>query len=189
MVWPFTKKPAPPPVLPMPSLVTGGTRMTPYEPGQGRVMVTDGGPHDPAAWAQITAQHIAPLNPALGGERYLRALKLQAAIAEAMIPHHAKVQETERGNLAESHEHLLNPLDAAPHIDEAVNAIMAASAGTEWEEHFASAEVQAQIEHELGVHFRSVQHIERSWHVDRHAHIEEFQTWANAVGLSLPGKV
>jgi hypothetical protein len=185
MVWPFTRTPPSPPVIPPPSIASGETTITPYVPGAGRVMITDGGPHSAGAWAQVTAQHIAPLNPNLGGSRYIQALKLQSAIAEALTPHHAKVQSDEREKLAKGHEHLLTELDADPHINAALDTITNAARDSEWEAHFSSDEVQRAIRHELGVHFRSVQHIERSWHIDRHAHLPEFQSWARANGIAV----
>lgn len=142
------------------------TRITPHQPNAGRIMITDGGPHPPEAWARVTAEHIAPLNSELSGARYVSALKLQMDIIEALTPHHANVQHAERNRLTANPPHHETPLDADKHVDEAVNSIIAAAAGTEWEEHFAQDDVLAMIRHELGVHFRTAQSIERSWCAD-----------------------
>ena len=63
-------------------------------------MVTNGGPHPPDFWAQATAEHIAPINPDMTGQRRRLALRLQAAIEDALLPHHAAVQEAEQSALS-----------------------------------------------------------------------------------------
>jgi hypothetical protein len=132
-----------------------------------RIMITNGGPHPPVLWAQATAEHLVQIPPSLTGARRSAALELQLAVAAALEPHHARVQETERSKLAADHKHLLTELDGGPHLDAAVAAIQGAARGTEWEAHFADSERVQVIRHELGVHFRTAQHIERSWHCDR----------------------
>lgn len=145
------------------------TRISDFVPNVGRIMVTDGGPHPAGAWAQVTAQHIAPIAPDMTGARYVAATRLQLAIADALEPHHSVVQAAERAALdAVGHAHLSTPLDPEPHLDDALRAIVAAAKGTEWEAHFGDPAVLAAIRHELAVHFRSSMHVERSWHVDRH---------------------
>lgn len=141
--------------------------ITPQVDGAGRVMITNGGPHPPDFWAQATAEHIAPIAPSMTGARRLAALALQARIQEALTPHHQAVQDTERGKIAADPERLLAPVDPEPHLDAALAAIQAAAAGTEWEAHFRDPAVVETIRREIGIHFATAQHIERSWHADR----------------------
>ena len=168
---PAVAAPEPLTAQPSPSIVIGETRVTPWQAGAARVMVTDGAPHPASAWAQVTAEHIAPIDPGIVGERATAARKFQLAIADALAPHHQKVIDVQRGKLAgvgDAHlDECTNGHDVAPHLDGAVAAIQAAAVGTPWEGKYVAEDVQALLRHELGVHFRSAQHIEHSWHVDR----------------------
>ena len=103
-------------------------------------MITDGGPHPAEFWAQITAEHIAPIDKDMTGQRRQAALKLQMAIADALQPHHAKVQDNERSKCSADPAHHTHPVDpvkhgAHAHADEALKAVEAAAKGTEWEKH------------------------------------------------------
>ena len=161
------------------------TSVTPHKAGAARIMISNGGPHPASAWAQVTAQHIAPVAADMAGDRYVAAMKLQLAITEALQPHHETVQSAERGKLAADPAHLLTDLDPSQHADAALAAVVACAKGTPWEAHFAKADVQAVIRHELGVHFASAQHIERSWHVDRtpnHPHADAWRAMVHPGG-------
>ena len=57
---------------------------------------------------------------------------------------------------------MLTPLDPEPHLDEAVAAVQAAAEGTEWEAAFPHPEVVAEMRQQIGIHFATAQHIERS---------------------------
>lgn len=143
------------------------TRISPYVPGQGRIMVTDHGPHPADAWAQITAEHIAPIGKDVTGHRRLKALELQAKIALAIEPHHQKVQNDEGIKLGVDTAHVMNPVDPSEHLDAAVKAIQDAAVGTEWEGHFKDPERVALIRQEVASHVATIQHIEKSWHADK----------------------
>lgn len=140
-----------------------------------RIMITNGGPHPPAKWAVVTAEHICPIDGAMEGDRLLEARQLQVKIAQALIPHHTAVQDHERGCLkADGDDHFNTPLGPQPdHLDAAVDAIVAASVGSPWESHFAKPEVQAAVRQEVGRHFTTVQDVERQWHADKHPHHEK----------------
>lgn len=129
-----------------------------------RVLTTDGGPHSPMKWALATAEHITPFNDDASPEDQLAALKLRAAIVEALVPHHHANQKHERNHLAEhGSDHLANPIDVSP--DAAVTAVVEAAKGTRWEAQFvANAPVLRQ---EIGNHFATAHEIERQWHCDR----------------------
>jgi hypothetical protein len=143
------------------------TRITPYLPGAGRLMVTNNGPHPAEAWAQVTAEHLAPLGPDVTGHRRLKALELQAKIANAIEEHHQSVQDTERAKLAADTDHIMVPPDASAHLDAGIAAIQAAAKGTEWEANFQDTARLALIRQELAAHFASSQPIEKSWHADK----------------------
>lgn len=153
------------------------SRVTPHVPGGARIMITDGGAHPPEFWAQVTAEHIAPISPDLTGHRRDAALRLQLEIQKALEPHHHKVQHHEKGKLAADPDHLMTDVDPEPHLEEAMADILAAAKGTEWEGHFAKPEVLAAIRQEVGAHFATAQHIERSWHVDRNPKHKHAQAW------------
>jgi hypothetical protein len=171
---------------PQVTLAEGSTTVTPYSPLAGRIMVTNGGPHPPDAWAHVTAQHLAPVDPNTTGARHTAAVKLQVAIAEALLPHHTAVQALERGKLQTVSGHLLTQLNPEPHLDDAVKAIQDAAKGSLWEDHFHQPEIVSLIRQELGCHFASVQHIERSWHVDRNPGHRDSQSWLE---IHHPGSV
>lgn len=147
------------------------SRITPYTPNAVRIMITDGGPHPADFWAQVTAEHIAPIKEDMTGARHAAALRLQAKIAEALEPHHARVQENEKAKCTNDAAHHLLAVEPEVHAGADANLaiadIVAAAAGTEWEAHFKDAAVQAEIREEVKRHFATAQHIERSWHADR----------------------
>ena len=153
------------------------TKVSPYQPGAGRIMITNYGPHPASAWAQVTAEHIVPINPGMVGEKQNAEKKLQVAVAEALISHHANVQMTEQSNIAASPEHIMLDLNPEPHLDDAAAAVVACAKGTAWEAHFADPAVQALVRQEIGVHFATSQHIERSWHVDRNPSHPHAAAW------------
>lgn len=142
-------------------------------------MITDGGPHPAEVWAQVTAEHIAPIGPDVTGHRRLAALALQANIATAIEQHHQSVMDVERSKLAADPNHIVAPVDPGAHLDAAVAAVQEAAKGTEWEDHFADPDDGrtkdgkvtnsrlALIRQEIGTHFATVQHIEKSWHADK----------------------
>jgi len=143
------------------------TRISPYVPGRGRVMATDGGPHPAEAWAQVTAEQVAPVGPDVVGHRRIKALELQSKIATALETHHQGVQDAERSRLAADASHIMAAPDPTAHLDDAVAAIKAAAVGTEWEQHFGDPARLAAVRQVLGDHFATAQHIEKSWHADR----------------------
>ena len=143
------------------------TRISPYVAGQGRIMATDGGPHPADAWAQITAEHIAPIGKDVTGHRRLKALELQAKIALAVEPRHASAMESARDGLASSLDKIMEPPNPGVYTDTIVKAIQDAAVGTEWEEHFKEPARVALIRQEVASHVATIQHIEKSRHADK----------------------
>lgn len=137
-------------------------------------LVTNGGPHPPETLALGTAQVICPIDPELpktDGARHLQALSLQAAIAKALAPHHAEVQNGQR-NLIKMNGILVSTIELGVdegRVTESIKAVQQAALGTPWQEHFQKPEVVNMIAEELHRHFRTNQQIERQWHADRSA--------------------
>ena len=144
-----------------------------------QVLITNNGPHSPEKWAVATAEHICPIDAsAMTEDRLLAAKRLQLAIAEALMPHHAKVQNHERAGLkAKGDDHFDSPLDPSHHLDDAMVAIIGAARGTPWEAHYAKPDVQAAIRQEVGIHFATAQDIERQHHADRHPQHKKAQSY------------
>lgn len=130
-------------------------------------MATDGGPHPPSAWAQITAEHIAPIGASVAGARRRAAVRLQLDLANALEEHYSKVQDIERLHLAANDAHVLTPLTPEKHLADALDALFIVAAGTEWHDHFLKPEVHEAIRQAVATHIATAQHVERSWHVDR----------------------
>ncbi len=141
------------------------------------VMITDGGPHPPEKWAEQTASQIIDIAATAPEAKLKEAREFREKIVAILTPHHAKVQDHERGKLAASIERMATPLDPTPHIGEAVDAIIAAAKGLSFEAHFQQPETRAYLENLIGSHFATAMHIERSWHADRnpdHPHSKAF---------------
>jgi hypothetical protein len=118
-----------------------GSTITPYAAHAARIMITNDGPHPADFWAQVTAEHIAPISDDMTGARRVVAMKLQADIMAALMPHHVKVQENEKSKIAADPAHHLLAVDPETHtkefVAESLKDIEAAAKGTEWEKHFA----------------------------------------------------
>jgi len=133
------------------------------------ILKTDGGPHSAEDWAMATAGMLLPMDNLSGG-KLLQAQRLQIAVAEALVPHHATVQNAEREHLlANGANHYDVALGAGQDVDAAMTAVQAAGAGTPWEEHLKDPKVVAAMREVIHNHFMTAQHIERSWHKDRAA--------------------
>jgi hypothetical protein len=134
------------------------------------VMITDGGPHPVEKWAEATASCIVDIADHVAGTRRGAAIKLQAAIVDALEKHHTTVQDGERALLVEEgHIRLGDTIDANDHldIDDTADEIIACAAGTPWEGDFAKPEFKTGLTQLLTQHFHTSMHIERSWHADR----------------------
>lgn len=177
-MWPFSKPPKQVPLLQAVAPVfpeRTNSRITLNVDG-GRTVITDGGPHPPELWAQLTAEILIPARN-MAGNNYIEALKLQTAVMQALLPHHTNVQETERERLMASNDHILSDLSPEEFTGQAVTDIVAAAKGTPWEENFNDPDLQALIRQEVGTHFATAQHIERSWHADNNGHIPQVMAW------------
>lgn len=112
--------------------------------------------HPPESWAATTASMIIDADGNVPAERRIPALRLQAAIAEALISHHAAVQEHEQTNLDGGH----SSVPVEDYLGEAIADIQKAAAGTPWEADFADPAMVDRIGSILGDHFATAQHIQ-----------------------------
>jgi hypothetical protein len=135
------------------------------------IIVTDGGPHSPEKMATACAGALLSFDPSkLDGTRLLAAQRLEMAVVEALVPHHASVMETTRNELiANSAAHFAkgNLHDPGPALDEAVAAVLAAADATEWGPAFRDPDKLAQMRQVIGQFLVDSAHIERCWHSDR----------------------
>jgi hypothetical protein len=134
------------------------------------VLITNGGPHSAAKWAEATASHIVDIADHVSGERRGAAIKLQAAIIDILEGHHVCIQDGERAAIKEhKHDRLNHDVDPEHHVtvEHVVNDIIAAAKGTEWESDFANPDMAGHLTVLLNQHFSTSINIERSWHADR----------------------
>jgi hypothetical protein len=130
-------------------------------------MITNGGDHPAELWAQATAEHLLPIAPNMTGKRLRAAQALQNKVADAIEPHHQGVKDVEQKKLDADAAQIMVEPNAEEHIDDAVAAVLACFAGTEWSDKPNDPAYVAMVRTEVGVHFRTSQLIAKSWHADR----------------------
>lgn len=152
-----------------------------------QIMVTNGGPHPPESWAEVTSnwivQDLIPVDPAHPDAAKWRLARdeLEMKLRKALVSHHANTQDYARRKLKQvGHDRLSHEPDAGPHVDDAMAAIVEAAKGTPFEAHFTTDKVAEYCRKTLGQHFRTVDHIERSWHADRNPEIEQAKAFRAA---------
>lgn len=134
------------------------------------VMITNGGPHPPDKWAEMTANQIVQVSPTADSPMAIAARALEAKIKDALEGHHARVQTIERDLLDKDEERLAAMIDPSRHLDIAVKAVVDAANGTMWQTHFAEPQIQEYVKRLLAQHFATVMDIERDWFARRHPH-------------------
>jgi hypothetical protein len=147
-----------------------------------RILVTNGGAHPPEKWAMTTAEQIFDIGTGVAGDRLIQAQKFQLTIAEILMPHHEKVQSTERSKLSDDSNYILTALTGEAYADDVIKDIATAAKNTPWASHFASPEVQAAARDVIVEHFLTSQSAERQWFADRHPESEAVQTFKAAFG-------
>jgi hypothetical protein len=113
-----------------------------------RVMSTDGNNVHPADYhAEITAEKIVQVAEDAAPDKATAARALRKSIEAILTRHHDGVGAAEQAQLAQHGLDRLNhPLDASPHVGDAiVDEIVAAAKGTILEAHFAKPDVRAVI--------------------------------------------
>ncbi len=136
------------------------------------VMITNNGAHPADKWAAQTAGSICELIQVDDSSSSPEAVKarmakprLELAMTEALLDHHAHVQESEKDHLAEHGDADHDPDDDV--VEEAVSAIESAAVGTPFEEHFAKQQTKDVVRSIVKSHFATSMDIERGWHKSR----------------------
>lgn len=145
------------------------------------IMVTNGGDHPAEKWAEVTASNIADLVRVdddkiedADADRSRKAVARRAKdrfrldLADLLAPHHERNQQFEKGKLAAAgDERIAGPFSTYDKKAEVVASVVAASAATQFAEHFEKPEVQAAVGAMIDKHFAHVKHNARSWHADK----------------------
>lgn len=133
-----------------------------------RILITDGGPHVPEAWAAATADMIFTIDDKIAPARRVKAMKLQAQFAEILAGHHGIAQEQERTNLGNrGPDRMMEDIGAMHVMDGVLADLRAAVSASPFAEQFDAPGVWDQIAALIHDHFVSSQHVERLWHADR----------------------
>lgn len=123
--------------------------------------------HTAEQWAMATASKLIEIDPKVVDERLVHAQKLQVAVMEALVAHHAKAMESERGQLAAKGDARLDePVDPSAHVDEAMEALKSLTTlHPQWAAHLADPVSRDAVRDLLHNHFHTVHRIERNAHV------------------------
>ncbi len=132
-------------------------------------MVTNGGPHPPEKWADVTARAIGDLiviEPSAPTQAVIDKREFEAALFKLLVDLHKQLQHTARWRLGETGHVEHGPL-VQDRASEAANQVVALAGSTRFAAHFAKPEVLTFLHNVIGQHFADSVHIERSWHADR----------------------
>ncbi len=127
-------------------------------------IVTNGGPHPPEKWADVTARAIGDLiviEPSAPTQAVIDKREFETALFKLLVELHQETQDTERELLRAGQQSL--GIDPSASVDR----VVALAGNTRFAEHFAKPEVRTFLFNVLGQHFSDSVHIERSWHADR----------------------
>ena len=142
------------------------------------IMVTDEGPHPAETWAEVTADQIIRISESAPEGLISEARVFRERLVLILTGHHDRVQQHERGQIAEAgHARLQHDLDAAGHIDGPLAEIIEAAGATSFADHFQKLEIQQYLRDLLHSHFATSMFIERSWHADRNPETSEAQAF------------
>lgn len=145
---------------------------------QFKVLSTNGGAHPPEQWAVTTSEFLVDIDPSVTGDRLIAAKKLQAAVAEVLMPHHTNTQNGERSALGQSnHEQLFAPMDSHFEAEAVYEKVAACAKGTPWEYHFQRDDVRREAIAVIEQHTNTVKHIERQWHCHRNRGNLQVESW------------
>ena len=136
-------------------------------------MITNGGPHPPEKWADMTLRPIADLiviEPTAPVQAAVDKSEFEAALFRLLVDLHQQMQRHERDMLREHGDARLS----APFDDAHDRAGYTASRISELAQrlprfaaHFDKPEVRAAVYAIAGQHFSDSMQIERSWHADK----------------------
>lgn len=129
-----------------------------------RVLITDGGPHAPEKWAEVSADQLIKVMPGAAAPAYA----FKAKVIEALTAVYGAAMNGERLELdADGDGKLGSPLDPGEYVDDGFAAVKAAAEGTPWEAQFATPGVEAVWRREIGTRVMSILDVERAWHATR----------------------
>lgn len=136
--------------------------------GVAGILITDGGPHSPEMWAEMTVSQIVVIAEGAKDKRAEEAREFKKQLLSLLTAMHRSVQETER-NIINSHG--LRAIEReAPYSGDPVTAvvhdIVHMSAGTSFGSHFEKQEIKKYLSELLHNHFATAVLIERSWAAD-----------------------
>lgn len=143
------------------------------------ILITQTGVHTAEQWASMSVKEIIQVAEGATGTNARQALQLQLDILDVIQAAHQAVQDHERSEFAEKGSaHLSDSpaVDTACDLDATVASIVALAVGGPFEDHFATAEVQAHIKWALGSHMATSIDIERSTWNDQHQDISDEHT-------------
>lgn len=136
-------------------------------------MVTNGGPHPPEKWADISAAQIMSMiqiAPTADPSVMIARRELELKLFKVLVVLHAQNQNAERAALKKAGDkHLANPLRLSVELPAklATAEIVKAARGSPFATHFEKPEAQQHIFNVIGQHFTDAADIERKWYADR----------------------
>lgn len=135
------------------------------------IIKTDNGEHSPEVMASACAGNIMNIDPSkMDGPRLMAAQRLELAIVEALVPHHAATRDATKAELqtdATAHFARADLHDPGDRLEQAVADVQAAAAGTPWEDQFMHPEGVAVLRGRIGQFLVDMAHLERLYHRDR----------------------
>ena len=133
-------------------------------------MITNGGPHPPEKWADVTAKAIADLiviEPSAPVEAVIDKRGFEAALFKLLVEQHRHTQDRARAICTENHDHGDHRHLVHDRATAVAEKVVALAHNTRFAEHFEKPEVRTFLHNVIGQHFANSVHIERSWHADR----------------------
>lgn len=134
------------------------------------ILSTDGGAHSPDKLAAATAGLISDLieiAPSAPSGTTIAKASFEVEVMKIMLKAHNDAQQYERTGLhSEGDPRLSKEMTVKQFVDPALAAVVAATKGTMFEQHFALPEVQQVVRQTIASDLATTMHTERSWHVD-----------------------
>ncbi len=132
-----------------------------------RILVTNGGPHEPDSWAVATVDMILDTDDVQDGTKRIAAMELKAKMSRALTAHYVRVRDEERNSLRSRGEGaLFAQFDVEQYLDGAVIDLVSAAVGTPWEKQWEAPAAREQARALLRQHFTDAKHVERLWYSD-----------------------
>jgi hypothetical protein len=138
------------------------------------VLVTNGGPHPPDKWAALSASKISDLiqiDELSDSDAAVLARKAKprfsVGVADALETSFYNVMADERAKVnSGAVSTRLDPFAVDSYLDASVTAVVNASAGTPFSDHFALSDVQSVVRNIIKQNFIEAANVQRSWAFD-----------------------